>query len=79
MPIPPRLPDWALWAGVPEPHEGEGFCEYVSRLGLDPEPMLIGLDERTYCLANQRLASELMRQSPDLFMEYVSLRRAAYA
>lgn len=73
-----RLPDWAIWAGCPVPHEGELFDDYVRRLGLDPEPMLAGLNERTESLANDRLASVLMRQCPYAFSDYVSRRRDVY-
>lgn len=72
------LPDWAIWAGCPEPQEGELFDDYVRRLGLDPEPMLAGLDERTESLATYRLWSALMRQCPSAFADYVSRRRAVW-
>lgn len=77
MPVPARLPDWAIWAGCPEPTEGEMFSDYVRRLGLDPEPMLEGLNERTYGLANYRLWSVLMRKNPHGFSEYLARRREA--
>lgn len=73
-----RLPDWAIWAGCPEPEEGELFPDYVRRLGLDPEPMLEGLTEQTYPLANYRLWSALMRSMPKQFSAYNSARRAVY-
>ena len=78
MPIVPRVPAWALATGCPAPYEGETFSEYVGRLGLDPEELLLGLNERTYVLANQRLASALIRRSPDSFAAYVRARRAAF-
>lgn len=72
----PQLPRWALWAGYPEPAPDESFRAYVTRLGLDPEPLLAGLTERTSCLANQRLATELMRRTPDRFQEYMDARKS---
>lgn len=77
MPIPPKLPAWAVWAGFPEPGPDEGFCVYVERLGLDPEPLLEGLNERTYILANIRLASALMHADPVGFELYIVQRRQA--
>lgn len=74
----PQLPQWAQWAGYPKPTPDESFYAYVTRLGLDPEPMLVGLTERTRCLANQRLASELMRQAPQYFRAYVDARKGLY-
>ena len=61
------------------PTKGEMFPEYVRRLGLDPVPMLDGLTERTYPLANYRLWSVLMREMPKQFSAYVSARRAVYS
>ena len=77
MPIPlPLLPEWAKWSGLPEPGPQEGFCEYVRRLGLDPEPLLAGLNEGTYGLLNTRLAAALMRHAPDAHRRYLDARRA---
>lgn len=72
------LPDWAIAAGCPLPHEGELFDDYVRRLGLDPEPMLEGLNEQTESLATYRLWSVLMRKCPNAYSEYVSKRRAIW-
>jgi len=73
-----QLPEWAIQAGCPQPHSGELFDDYVRRLGLDPEPMLAGLTERTESLATYRLWSALMRKCPAAFAEYVSDRRATW-
>ena len=78
MPVTPRVPEWARWSGIPEPRENEGFSEYTRRLGLDPDPLLAGLNDRTIELANMRLASELMRRSPDCFLRYVDARKSTY-
>lgn len=78
MDLLPDVPQWALAAGLPEPAPEESFVEYVQRLGLDPEPLLVGLNERTLVLANQRLSSLLMRLRPDDFRRYVDARRAVY-
>jgi hypothetical protein len=53
------------------------FSDYVRRLGLDPEPLLEGLNETTYPLANYRLWSVLMHSNPDAFSEYLARRREA--
>jgi hypothetical protein len=53
------------------------FSEYVRRLGLDPEPLLAGLNETTYPLANYRLWSVLMHKNPIAFSDYLARRRAA--
>lgn len=63
----PEPPEWAIAAGLPEPSEGEGFSEYATRLGLDPDPLLADLEERTLCLANGRLATSLQRAMPHVF------------
>jgi hypothetical protein len=73
----PRAPRWALWAGLPEPQQHEGFREYVQRLGLDPEPLLVGLSERSLVLANMRLDSALIRACPEAFARYMRSRKQA--
>lgn len=67
----PLPPEWALQAGLPNPVDGEGFSEYVSRLGLNPKSLLEDLNERTLCLANGRLATTLQREMPAAFDRYV--------
>lgn len=67
----PSPPQWALEAGLPEPFHGEGFSEYVKRIGLDPGLLLEELQERTLCLANLRLATTLQRALPDAFDRHV--------
>ena len=52
------------------------FSEYVRRLGFDPEPLLVGLNETTFPLANYRLWSLLRQQCPDAFSDYLSERRS---
>jgi hypothetical protein len=78
MQLEPVLPPWALWAGCPAPREGEDFRSYVTRLGLDADELLEDLNEVTLPIANQRLASLLMRQNPDAFLDYLEMRRAVY-
>jgi len=67
----PEPPLWALEAGLPEPLDGESFCAYVCRLGLDPEPLLVELTPRTATIANIRLSSTLMDEMPEAFGAYV--------
>jgi hypothetical protein len=50
----------------------------VTRLGLDADELLEDLNEVTLPIANQRLASLLMRQNPDAFLDYLEMRRAVY-
>lgn len=71
----PRVPKWARQAGLSCPMEGEGFEEYVQRLGLDPESLLNGLTETTAYIANHRLATELIRRMPYHYEEYVKTHR----
>jgi hypothetical protein len=73
----PRPPQWALDAGLPPPVEGESFCAYIERLGLDCDYLLEGLTGRTLPCANSRLASLLMRELPDAFWAYAEKRRLA--
>ena len=63
----PEPPEWALDAGLPKPEKGEGFFEYVTRLGLDPGPLLIDLNDRTMCMANLRLAHALKCAMPHVW------------
>lgn len=70
-------PEWALQAGLPPPGEDESFEKYVSRLGLDPEELLVGLNETTMVLANIRLASALMKEAPEAYADYRERRRSA--
>lgn len=67
----PTPPEWALAAGLPSPEDGEGFIEYVTRLGLGAEVLTHDLDERTAELANIRLASLLQKEMPADFRLYV--------
>lgn len=67
----PEPPLWAIRAGLPEPLDGEDFCAYVSRLGLDPEPLLVELTPRTATIANIRLGSLLIDEMPAAFGAYV--------
>jgi hypothetical protein len=60
-------PKWALAGGLPAPDEGEGFRSYVTRLGLDPDRFLLGLEGRTLENANARLASHLAVALPESF------------
>ena len=71
----PEPPSWALKAGLPSPHEGETFIPYVQRLGLQPEPLLVELTERTIVLANLRLAHTLkyaMRPAYDRHVDRIA-------
>jgi len=67
----PRPSQWALDAGLPGPAEDEGFCEYVTRLGLDCAELLHGLDRRTVSLANVRLSTKLQRDMPLDFTRHI--------
>jgi hypothetical protein len=75
----PRVPEWALWSGLPEPHEAENFVQYVSRMGLDPGPLLQGLTDNSLAIANRRLATELMRQLPSYYEGWVEAVRRSRA
>lgn len=77
LPPLPRIPEWARWAGLPCPQEGEGFSPYVTRLGLNPEVMLNGLNGNSAHIANRRLATELMRELPEKYEEYIRQKRRA--
>lgn len=68
----PRPPQWALDAGLPQPLEDESFCEYVARMGLDCQELLVGLSYCTMPLANYRLATRLQRDMPVEFDRYVA-------
>ena len=74
----PSPPAWALDAGLPEPLQGEGFSEYVRRIGMDPDELLVELNERTLCLANGRLATSLQRALPDVFDAHVAQMRSKW-
>lgn len=77
----PRVPEWALWSGLPAPEQDENFVEYVSRMGLDPDPLLAGLSENSLSIANMRLATELMRQLPrhyEIWTEHVRRARTTF-
>jgi hypothetical protein len=67
----PEPPLWAVYAGLPEPHDDEGYVEYLNRIGLDPVELLVDLTDTTACLANIRLESKLMRSMPKAYKEYV--------
>lgn len=67
----PEPPQWALDAGLPEPFEGEGFSEYVNRIGLDPAPLLVDLHRQTACCANGRLAHTLKENMRYYFDRHV--------
>ena len=67
----PEPAQWALNAGLPKPHPEEGFIEYVERIGLDATELLEGLHERTVCLANYRLNTQLQRQIRPAFDAHV--------
>lgn len=73
--LPPDPPAWALSAGLPAPRGGENFVVYVERLGLEPDDLLDGLDDRTAPLANIRLASRLLEAMPGAFNRYFRERR----
>lgn len=67
----PEPPQWALAAGLPEPKKKEGFTEYVTRLGLDAEELLIDLTEQTSPLANGRLAATIRKTMPDAYDRFL--------
>lgn len=73
----PSVPEWALWAGLPAPYREETFTHYVARMGLDSAPLLAGLNENSLPIANQRLATELMRQLPWFYEGWVQVKRRA--
>jgi len=73
----PNPPQWALDAGLPAPRDGETYCAYVERLGLDCDELMVELTERTLPLANSRLAAAIARACPDTFDAYKRARRAA--
>lgn len=60
---------------MPPPYKDENFVGYVSRMGLDPDPLLEGLTENSLPIANMRLATELMRQLPMFYMGWVEMNR----
>jgi hypothetical protein len=67
----PEPPLWALEEGLPAPHEDETFIPYVSRLGLQPGPLLMELNQQTIPLANGRLSTTLSRDMRPAFDRYV--------
>lgn len=67
----PEPPQWALDAGLPEPTCKEGFSEYVSRLGLEPDELLTELTEQTSPLANLRLAHTIRMVMPGAWDRFV--------
>lgn len=73
----PEPPVWAVDAGLPEPRVRESFVAYVTRLGLDPAPLLADLTAQTACFANIRLASALTRSMPRQFHSYCRARYLA--
>jgi hypothetical protein len=68
----PEPPLWAVYAGLPEPRDDEGYVEYLNRIGLDPVELLVDLTDRTACLANIRLESKLMRSMPEAYQRHVN-------
>lgn len=73
----PRPAEWALRAGLPGPKHGEGFAQYVTRLGFDPAELLVELTPRTACLAHLRLNTLLQRSMPAAFDKHIdALARA---
>ena len=68
----PLAPFWAVEAGLPEPEPDETFEQYVERLGLRSGPLVEGLTERTMCLANVRLSSELAKHLPDAWDRHLT-------
>ena len=77
MNLEPKPPQWALAAGLPEPHTGEDFCAYVERLGIDCDELIVELTERTLPLANSRLAAKLTLECPEAWSRYKQARRRA--
>lgn len=71
----PKVPGWAVDAGLPPPQPDEEFSDYVSRLGLDPDSLLTGLTENSMHIANRRLTTELMRRMPEQYERYIRCRR----
>ena len=57
------------------PSAEETFIQYTERIGLNPEPLLIGLSENSLTVANQRLATELMRRLPQYYERWVLMKR----
>ena len=56
---------------MPPPKEDETFLPYVKRLGLKPEPLVAGLDQRTIEIANVRLGSRLQEAMRPAFSKYI--------
>jgi hypothetical protein len=67
----PEPPRWALDEGLPEPLGDETFIPYVQRLGLQAEPLLVELTQKTIPLANGRLATTLSRTMRPAFDRHV--------
>jgi hypothetical protein len=74
----PEPPAWALDAGLPAPTPGEDFNAYCQRLGIDPAPLVDGLDARTECIANLRLADRLQRDLPRAWQAHIDARVAEH-
>jgi len=76
--VKPSPPQWALDAGLPAPKARESFEKYCLRLGFsqdDIDELLTGLNDRTYVLANSRLAAYLVRRLPEHWEAYKKRRR----
>ena len=69
----PEIPTWAAMAGVPEPLPGEGFEEYVRRLGYDFDELTADLMPHPAATAvlNLRLQTRLRQSLPEAFNRYV--------
>jgi hypothetical protein len=69
----PEIPRWAAESGCPLPLAGESFYEYVTRLGLDFDELVVDLDSRVPEMANQRLAAHLKHGAPTCFYRYYGI------
>jgi hypothetical protein len=75
--IPAEPPAWAVAAGLPPAVPGEQFDAYCIRMGIDPEPLLVELTERTMPLANRRLAHHLRGEMPRVWQAHIDAIVAA--
>lgn len=76
-----RCPAWALADGMPPPHDGEGFVEYWTRIGIDADVIAAcasGLMPGAEDIANDRMAQHLRSELPGAFERYADAIAARF-
>lgn len=76
--VKPELPVWVLNLDLePRPVEGESFRGYCTRIGLDPDEVLVELKDQTAPLANCRLAHALRQRHHERYQRWLNAHLAA--